>query len=98
MDWPRGLTAAAVVATGVSFKATPLIWSWLLVQSVMSVGGQGRSLPGFKVHDVFSHRAAIQRQRRLSRLGQQGDFAAWGPHAPPGVSPSEPSPAASFES
>ena len=32
----------------------------LLVQSVMGARGQGRSLAGFKIHDVFSHGAAIQ--------------------------------------
>ena len=43
----------------------------LLIDAVMGIRRQRAALPGFEIHQVIAHRAAIQRQRRFIRLLQQ---------------------------
>ncbi len=45
----------------------------LLIQTVMGIGRQRTALPGFKVHDVVTHSAALQAQGGFLRFGQRGD-------------------------
>ena len=48
----------------------------LLVEAVMGVGGERAALAGFEIHDVVADRAALQRERRLARLGEKGEIDA----------------------
>ena len=48
----------------------------LLVHAMVGVGGQGIALSGFEVHHVVAQRAALERERRLVRLLEQGKIDA----------------------
>ena len=45
----------------------------LLVDAVMRIGRQRAALAGLEIHHVVADGAALQRQRRVARLAQQGE-------------------------